>query len=78
LPQFVDIKGDHVTKQLLFLGLTFCVLAFFSDGMWGVLAGTAREWLAKSNTRLEKLRGTGGTVMICLGFAVLVSAIISN
>jgi threonine/homoserine/homoserine lactone efflux protein len=78
LPQFVDIKGDHVTKQLLFLGLTFCVLAFFYDGMLGVLAGTAREWLAKSNTRLEKLRGTGGTVMICLGFAVLVSAIISN
>ena len=31
LPQFVDIDSGNVTKQLLFLGLTFCVLAFFSD-----------------------------------------------
>jgi threonine/homoserine/homoserine lactone efflux protein len=78
LPQFVDIKGSKVTQQLLFLGLTFCVLAFFSDGMWGLLAGTARDWLAKSNTRLEKLRATGGSVMIVLGIAVLISAIVSG
>jgi threonine/homoserine/homoserine lactone efflux protein len=78
LPQFVDIKGGAVTKQLLFLGLTFCVLAFFSDGAWGLLAGTARTWLAKSNSRLEKLRATGGSVMIVLGLAVLISAIVSS
>jgi threonine/homoserine/homoserine lactone efflux protein len=78
LPQFVDIKGNSVTKQLLFLGMTFCVLAFISDGMWGLLAGTARAWLAKSNTRLEKLRAIGGSVMIILGIAVLISAIVSG
>jgi threonine/homoserine/homoserine lactone efflux protein len=78
LPQFVDIKGDSVTKQLLFLGLTFCVLAFISDGMWGVLAGTARKWLASSNDRLEKLRATGGSIMMILGLAVLYSAIVSS
>jgi threonine/homoserine/homoserine lactone efflux protein len=78
LPQFVDIHGSSVTRQLLFLGLTFCVLAFVSDGMWGVLAGTARAWLAQSNTRLEKLRATGGSIMIVLGFAVLISAIVSG
>jgi threonine/homoserine/homoserine lactone efflux protein len=78
LPQFVDIKGDSVTKQLLFLGLTFCVLAFISDGMWGVLAGTARKWLASSNDRLEKLRATGGLIMMVLGLAVLYSAIVSS
>jgi threonine/homoserine/homoserine lactone efflux protein len=78
LPQFVDIKGARVTQQLLFLGLTFCLLAFVSDGMWGLLAGTARQWLAKSNSRLEKLRGIGGTVMIFLGLAVLFSAIVSS
>jgi threonine/homoserine/homoserine lactone efflux protein len=78
LPQFVDIKGGAVTKQLLFLGLTFCVLAFFSDGAWGLLAGTARTWLAKSNSRLEKLRATGGSVMIVLGLAVLISAIVTS
>ena len=78
LPQFVDIEGSSVTKQLLFLGLTFCVLAFFSDGAWGLLAGAARTWLAKTNTRLEKLRAIGGTVMIVLGIAVLVSAVVSG
>jgi threonine/homoserine/homoserine lactone efflux protein len=78
LPQFVDIKGDSVAKQLLFLGLTFCVLAFISDGMWGVLAGTARKWLASSNDRLEKLRATGGSIMMILGLAVLYSAIVSS
>ena len=78
LPQFVDIEGSAVTKQLLFLGLTFCVLAFFSDGAWGLLAGAARTWLAKTNTRLEKLRALGGTVMIVLGIAVLFSAVVSG
>jgi threonine/homoserine/homoserine lactone efflux protein len=78
LPQFVDIKGGAVTRQLLFLGLTFCVLAFISDGAWGLLAGTARAWLAQSNHRLERLRGLGGLIMIILGSAVLYSAIVSS
>lgn len=78
LPQFVDIEGTTVTRQLLFLGLTFCVLAFISDGMWGLLAGTARTWLASSNHRLERLRGFGGSIMIILGLAVLYSAIVSG
>lgn len=78
LPQFVDIDDGKVTQQLLFLGLTFCVLAFFSDGMWGLLAGYARTWLASSNQRLEKLRAFGGIIMIILGVAVLYSAIVSG
>jgi threonine/homoserine/homoserine lactone efflux protein len=78
LPQFVDIKGGEVTLQLIFLGLTFCVLAFISDGAWGLLAGTARVWLAKSNSRLERLRGFGGAIMIILGLAVLYSALVGS
>jgi threonine/homoserine/homoserine lactone efflux protein len=78
LPQFVDIKGGRVTTQLIFLGLVFCVLAFISDGTWGLLAGTARAWLATDNRRLERLRGTGGTIMILLGVAVLMSAVITG
>lgn len=78
LPQFIDIDGSNVTGQLMFLGLTFCVLAFFSDGAWGLLAGTARQWLASSTTRLERLRAFGGAIMIILGVAVLYSAIVSG
>lgn len=78
LPQFVDIDGNDVTLQLIFLGLTFCVLAFISDGAWGLLAGTARQWLAKSNSRLEMLRAFGGLIMIILGLAVLYSALVGS
>ena len=78
LPQFVDIDGGNVTAQLLFMGLVFCVLAFISDGTWGLLAGTARQWLATDARRLEGLRATGGIVMIVLGILVLISAVVSS
>ncbi len=78
LPQFVDIDGGHVTGQLLFLGLVFAILAFLSDGSWGLLAGTARAWLATDERRLVALRITGGIVMVVLGLAVLYSAVISK
>ena len=78
LPQFIDIDGGSVTLQLIFLGLTFCVLAFLSDSTWGLLAGTIRVWLASSQHRLERLRAFGGFVMILLGIAVLYSAIVSS
>ena len=78
LPQFIDIEGDSVTLQLFFLGLTFCVLAFISDSIWGLLAGTVRTWLSSSQHRLERLRAFGGVVMIVLGIAILYSAIVSG
>ncbi len=73
LPQFIDRDRGNVTGQLLFLGALFSVLAFFSDGSWGLLAGTARAWLAGDASRLEKLRATGGCVMILLGASVILS-----
>ena len=73
LPQFIDRDRGGVTGQLLFLGALFSVLAFFSDGGWGLLAGTARAWLAGDAGRLEKLRATGGCVMIVLGASVIFS-----
>ncbi|CAB5105661.1 MAG: LysE family translocator [Actinobacteria bacterium] len=77
LPQFIDRERGSVTAQLIFLGAIFSTLAFISDGTWGLLAGTARQWLATDASRLEKLRATGGSIMIALGVAVLISAIVS-
>jgi threonine/homoserine/homoserine lactone efflux protein len=77
LPQFVDREKGSVSLQLILLGAIFSVLAFISDGSWGLLAGTARQWLATEPTRLEKLRATGGAVMIILGFTVLIASIVS-
>ena len=77
LPQFIDRERGHVTGQLILLGAIFSVLAFISDGSWGLLAGTAREWLATDPRRLERLRATGGSIMMILGLTVLVAAIVS-
>ncbi|MEY2769379.1 MAG: hypothetical protein RL359_1015 [Actinomycetota bacterium] len=75
LPQFVDIERGNVTGQLLLLGALFSFLAFVSDGSWGLLAGTARAWLASDEKRLELLRVIGGCVMIILGLLVIASAL---
>ena len=77
LPQFIDRERGHLTSQLILLGAIFSILAFISDGSWGLLAGTAREWLATDPKRLERLRATGGTIMIILGISVLIAAIVS-
>ena len=75
LPQFIDRERGHVTFQLLLLGTLFAFMALVSDGSWGLLAGTARRWLATEPTRLIRLRATGGVVMIALGLLVVASAI---
>ena len=77
LPQFIDRDKGHITAQLILLGAIFSILAFISDGSWGLLAGTARAWLANDSSRLEKLRGAGGSIMILLGLSVLFFAIVS-
>lgn len=71
LPQFTDPELGNIPLQLLSLGAVFCLLAVLSDGSWGLLAGTAREWLAANPRRLEHMRLAGGVVMIGLGLAVL-------
>ena len=75
LPQFVDREAGKVTSQLILMGAIFAVIALFSDGTWGILAGTIRNWLATELKRLVFMRMTGGIVMIILGLLTLLSAI---
>lgn len=76
-PHFVDRTKGNVTVQLLIFGAIFSVMAFLSDGTWGLIAGTAREWLSGSPHRLVLLRAIGGCVMMGLGVLIIVSAITS-
>jgi threonine/homoserine/homoserine lactone efflux protein len=76
-PHFVSRSHGHVTVQLLIFGAIFSVMAFCSDGTWGFIAGSAREWLANSPARLVAMRVTGACVMMTLGLLILVSAITS-
>jgi threonine/homoserine/homoserine lactone efflux protein len=67
LPQFVDRGAGRVPIQMMVLGLLFVVLAMVLDSVWGLAAGTARAWLARSPRRLAALGGAGGLTMIGLG-----------
>lgn len=73
LPQFVDPTGAAAPVQMAVLGLLSVVIAFVLDSGWGILAGTARNWLARSPRRLARLGGAGGLVMIGLGARLAVT-----
>jgi threonine/homoserine/homoserine lactone efflux protein len=70
LPQFVNRQAGYVPLQMAVLALIFATIALASDCAWGVAAGTARDWFAKSPRRLELVGGAGGLAMIGLGAAV--------
>ena len=73
LPQFIAPEGAPAGVQMAALGVLFVLIALVSDSFWGLTAGTAREWLARSPKRLERLRSGGGTVMILLGIQLALS-----
>lgn len=73
LPQFTVQHGLAIPVQMALLGLVFVALALVSDSVWGLTAGTARRWLARSPRRLERLSAGGGLVMIGLGAHLAVS-----
>ena len=67
LPQFVEHGGAPGAVQMAVLGLVFVAVALVSDSVWGLGAGTARQWFVRSPRRLEVLSGLGGTVVVGLG-----------
>jgi len=78
LPQFTDHEKGHLTSQLLLLGAIFCIICFFSDGTWGIVAGTLRNWLSSDARRLERLRAGGGIVMVGLGIITFVNSLLNR
>lgn len=73
MPQFVDPTAGPASLQILLLGLIFMLIALCSDSLWALVAGTAREWFARSPRRLELVGGTGGLMIIGLGTSIAVS-----
>jgi threonine/homoserine/homoserine lactone efflux protein len=73
-PQFVTV-GENPVIQMLFMGLIFSIIGFFSDSAWALAAGTARHWFGRSQTRLGVLRGGGGISLALLGLYMAYEAI---
>jgi threonine/homoserine/homoserine lactone efflux protein len=67
LPQFVVAESGFVAAQLAVLGFVFVLIALLSDSAWVFVAGTARDWFARSPRRLEVVGGAGGLMMIAVG-----------
>jgi threonine/homoserine/homoserine lactone efflux protein len=67
LPQFTDPDAGRPGVQMLVLGMLFTLIAAVLDSVWGLAAGSARDWLATSPARLRRVGGTGGLMLIGLG-----------
>jgi threonine/homoserine/homoserine lactone efflux protein len=73
LPQYVERGGAPAPVQMALLGVVFVAIALVSDSVWGLVAGTARDWFARSPRRIERLGAVGGAVMVGLGLRLAVS-----
>lgn len=71
LPQFVAYQRGSIPLQLATLGAVFVAIALVSDSVWALVAGSVREWFARSPRRIGHLGATGGVMMIGLGATVL-------
>jgi threonine/homoserine/homoserine lactone efflux protein len=67
LPQFVETGGAPAGIQMLALGIIFAMIALASDSIWGLAAGTARQWFVGSPRRLEAVGAAGGAAIVFLG-----------
>jgi threonine/homoserine/homoserine lactone efflux protein len=67
MPGFAVPAAGHLPLQLLLLGSLFPVTALVLDSVWAFVAGTARDWFARSPRRTRAIGGVGGLVMIGVG-----------
>lgn len=73
LPQFVDRSIGHVPLQMIVFATMFSSMALVCDSTWGLVAGTARDWFARSPRRLALVGGAGGLAMVGLGVGIAVT-----
>ncbi|KRF30763.1 LysE family translocator [Yonghaparkia sp. Soil809] len=74
LPQAVVPGGAEPAVQMLLLGAIFLVIGIVSDGLYGIAAGTAREWFASNRSRIAAVRAAGGVALIVLGIVMAFAA----
>lgn len=69
IPQFVDMKQDHL-PQVALLGITFMVVAGLTDATYGLLAGRVRSFFSVRRTRMvSRVSGSfmiGGGIWLAL------------
>jgi threonine/homoserine/homoserine lactone efflux protein len=67
LPQFVDPASPHPTRDLVFLGVLYALLALPVKGAVGLAAGSLSERVLKRPSALAWINRFSGTVLVALG-----------
>jgi threonine/homoserine/homoserine lactone efflux protein len=67
LPQFVDPHAAHPWLQTLVFGLSFTALAFLSDSLYALAAGSVAHRLRGTHRIVWVQRWIGGSVLVGLG-----------
>jgi threonine/homoserine/homoserine lactone efflux protein len=67
LPQFVDRASAHPTRDLIFLGVLYALLALPVKVAVGLAAGSLSERILRSPSALKWIQRASATVLIALG-----------
>lgn len=78
LPQFVNPDNGSVPMQFLFLGMIFICLAVTSDGLYAILAGTAKQLLTRSRIIAKFQTRFSGCVYLALGVSTALFSVNQN
>jgi threonine/homoserine/homoserine lactone efflux protein len=67
LPQFVDPRGAHPTRDLVFLGVLYAAMALPIKAAVGIAAGSLSERMLGSPAALAWMNRASGVVLVGLG-----------
>ena len=67
LPQFVDKRSDHITLQMLILGLTFAFFGLCFLLVVGYSSGVIGGWLTRQPQYAQFFQRLAGGILIALG-----------
>lgn len=73
LPQFVSPERGPVAMQIIVLGIIFIVLAILSDGLYALVAGSAREFITGNLLIARFQKYVAGFIYITLGLTTALS-----
>jgi threonine/homoserine/homoserine lactone efflux protein len=73
LPQFVDRASAHPTRDLVFLGVLYALLALPIKMGVGLAAGSLSERILRSPSAITWINRASGTVLIGLGLRLAVT-----
>jgi threonine/homoserine/homoserine lactone efflux protein len=73
LPQFVDSSRGSIPFQMFELGSIFVIMAFVTDSLYALLAGTAGQWLKGNRLFVQGERYIAGSVYVGLGVVAVLT-----